>query len=107
MMDAFGGKDAEKAKAEGLHYADEVAREAQAAATTVRNIGSRTFYWRKNQWIDSQITKPQEAKVTRIKQFSDAYFALAARHGKKLAQYMVCDEPVLIHLEGRACLIEP
>ncbi|MFV2069276.1 MAG: VIT domain-containing protein, partial [Pirellulales bacterium] len=110
LMDAFGRDDdaVKKAKAEGLHFADQVAREAQAAGTTVRSVGNRTFYWRKDQWVDSQLTpKQQEGNVVRIKQFSDNYFELAARHGKKLSQYLVFDEPVLLQLEGRACLIEP
>ena len=53
------------------------------------------------------MTRELEKNVTRIKQFSDEYFELASRHGKKMSQYMVFDEPVLIHLEGRAYLIEP
>jgi Ca-activated chloride channel family protein len=96
-----------RAKAEGLDFAEEVASEAQAAVEKVRNVGNRTFYWRDDQWVDSQVTRQQEQEATRIKQFSDAYFELAARHGKKMSQYMVFDEPVLIYLEGRAYLIEP
>ena len=33
--------------------------------------------------------------------------AMARRHGRKMAQYMVFDEPVLLNLEGRTYLIEP
>jgi len=96
-----------KAKADGLHFADDMAEEARAAVEKVRNLGNRTFYWRSGQWVDSRVTRKQERSAARIKQFSDTYFELAARHGKKMSQYMVFDEPVLIHLEGRAYLIEP
>lgn len=53
------------------------------------------------------MTKEQKANATRVKQFSDQYFALARRHGKRISQYMVFDEPVLINLDDRAYLIEP
>jgi Ca-activated chloride channel family protein len=77
------------------------------AGQSVRQIGSRTFYRRNNQWIDSTVSKEQEASPTRVKQFSDSYFELARRHGRTLSQYLVFDEPVLVNLEGRAYLIEP
>ncbi len=83
------------------------AEEADLAQKNVRNIGSRTFFWRNEQWIDSQATEDQEKNATRIKQFSDEYFALAKQHGKKMSQYMVFDEPVLLTLDDRSYLIEP
>jgi len=85
----------------------EAAEEAEIARTTIRNIGNRTFYLRGGHWVDSLITKKQEDNATRIKQFSDEYFALARSHGKKMSQYMVFDEPVLLHLGDQAFLIEP
>ena len=91
----------------GLGVAEQAKREAQIAGQNVRNIGNRTFYQRQGQWVDSLVTKEQETNATRIKQFSDEYFALAQRHGKKMAQYMVFDEPVLLNLEDRAYLVEP
>ncbi len=109
LMDAFSADSGAvtKAKAEGLDFAEEVAKEAEVAQEKVKNVGNRTFYWQSGQWVDSQVTKPQKLNATRVKQFSDAYFELATRHGKKMSRYMVFDEPVLIHLEGRAYLIEP
>jgi hypothetical protein len=53
------------------------------------------------------VTKDQESDAVRLKQFSDEYFELARSHGRKMSQYMVFDEPVLLNLEGRAYLIEP
>ena len=109
LMNAFSRQDGsvERAKAEGLDFAEDVANEAEAAFEKLRNVGNRTFYWREGRWLDSKVTKAQEQNVTRIKQFSNDYFELASRHGKKMSQYMVFDEPVLIHLEDRAYLIEP
>ena len=87
--------------------AEEAEKEAKTAGETVRTLGNRTFYLRKGQWVDSTVTKDQENDALRIKQFSDEYFDLARTHGRKMSQYMVFDEPVLLNLAGRAYLIEP
>ena len=71
------------------------------------NIGNRTFFRRNGQWVDSQVTKEQEANARRVKQFSDEYFELARTHGRRLSQYLVFDEPVLLNLDNQAYLIEP
>lgn len=109
--DAFFGGAAAKAYSTpgrpGPDLAERAKREAEVAGQNVRTIGNRTFYQRGGQWIDSLVTKEQEAKATRIKQFSDEYFALARRHGRKMAQYLVFDEPLLLNIEDRAYLIEP
>jgi Ca-activated chloride channel family protein len=91
----------------GPGVAERARREAEIVGQNVRNIGNRTFYQRSGQWVDSLVTKDQEARATRIKQFSDEYFALAQRYGRQMAQYMVFDEPVLLNLADRAYLIEP
>jgi Ca-activated chloride channel homolog len=85
----------------------EAAEELQTARQTVRNVANRTFYLRDGRWVDSQLTDEQEKDPVRVKQFSDEYFDLARQHGKKLSQYLVFDEPVLIKLEDKAYLIEP
>jgi Ca-activated chloride channel family protein len=110
LLERFAGE----AKAQGggagggIHFADEAVREAQAAQQNLRNIGARTFFRRENgQWVDSQVTKEQEAQARRIRQFSDEYFELVRRHGRALAQYLAFDEPVLITIENQAYLIEP
>jgi len=81
--------------------------EIAQAGQNVRQIGSRTFYRRANQWVDSTVSKEQEKNPTRVKQFSDKYFELARRHGRNISQYLAMDEPVLVNLEGTAYLIEP
>jgi len=91
----------------GVDFAEEAQKEAAAAQQNVRNIGNRTFFRRDGQWVDSQVSKDQEAKAQRIKQFSDEYFDLARRHGRTISQYLVFDEPVLLNLDNQAYLIEP
>jgi Ca-activated chloride channel family protein len=102
-----GAKPVTAGSLSGVHFAKEAEKEAEAAQQNVRNVGNRTFFRRDNQWVDSQVTKEQESKAQRIKQFSDDYFALARRHGRTISQYLVFDEPVLLNLENQAYLIEP
>ena len=105
-MESFSAGPAAEADS-GIGFAKDAQRELGRAQVNVRNIGNRTFFRQGNQWVDSQVTAEQEAKAKRIKQFSDEYFALAAKHGRTLAQYLVFDEPVLISVGDQAYLIEP
>jgi len=105
-MESFSAGPAAEADS-GIAFARDAQRELTRAQVNVRNIGNRTFFRQGNQWVDSQVTAEQEAKAKRIKQFSDEYFALAAKHGRTLAQYLVFDEPVLINVGDQAYLIEP
>lgn len=99
--------DHEAAQSGGLSFAADAKRESQSVAQNVRNIGNRTFFQRKGQWVDSQVTAAQEANVRRVKQFSDEYFELARTQGRQLSQYLVFDEPVLLNVGNQAYLIEP
>jgi Ca-activated chloride channel family protein len=89
------------------NYAADAKKELASASQNIRNVGNRTFYQRGGQWVDSQVTKDQEANVKRVKQFSDEYFELARQNGKTISQYLVFDEPVLLNLNDQAYLIEP
>ena len=81
---------------------------AQATAgQTVRYVGTRVFYRRQGQWIDSTLTPEQQKSPRRIKQLSDEYFELLRKYGRQIAPYIVFDEPVLVNIEGQAYLIEP
>ncbi|HEX7447780.1 MAG TPA: VIT domain-containing protein [Pirellulales bacterium] len=79
----------------------------EEAVETVRNVGAKSFYRRGGQWVDSTVTEAQQKNAQRVRQFSDDYFKLANRHGRKLSQYLVFDEPLLVELDGTAYLIEP
>ena len=91
------------------YLAEQAGKELQQAARgeTVRQIGNRAFYRRGGQWVDSTLSEAQQARPIRVKQFSDQYFELARRHGRKLSQYLVFDEPVLLNVDNQAYLIEP
>ncbi len=80
---------------------------SEALGATVVQIGQKTFFRKDNIWKDSSIRAEDKKKVTRIVQFSKAYFDLAASHSGKLARYLVFEEAVLIQLEGQLYRIVP
>lgn len=92
--------------AAGATYRD-AAGDRDVTVDTLRNAGNKSFYWRENQWVDSTVTDEQKKNARRLTQFSAEYFDLAEKHGRKLSQYLVYDEPVLLNLDGEALLIEP
>ena len=95
------------ASARSLSFGGAAIREQEAAVRNVRNVGNRTFFRQEGQWVDSQVTKEQQANARRVKQFSDEYFELARTNGRRLSQYLVFDEPVLLNLDNQTYLIEP
>jgi len=80
---------------------------AKAKDNSIRYIGQKTFFQRKGLWRDSTVTPEQEKAAVDIELFSDAYFELAARHGKTLGKYFVFQEPVLINLGDKTYRIKP
>lgn len=79
----------------------------QHVATSIRQVGRKTFFRRSGQWKDSTVTEKQETDATRIKQFSREYFDLAASHGGTMAKYLVFSEPVVLNLSGKTWQIDP
>jgi Ca-activated chloride channel family protein len=79
----------------------------EQAAESVRQVGTKSFYRRGKRWVDSSATEEHDKKARSVKQFSDEYFKLADRYGRKLSQYLVFDEPMLVVLDGEAYAIEP
>jgi hypothetical protein len=71
----------------------------------VQTIGEKTFYWKNDRWRDADVTADGEKNPIRIKAFSDAYFALAARENGRFAKYLALDGPVLVVVEGKTYLI--
>jgi len=101
------GAPAYRAPAKKEGRANTLADEKALAKQNVRQIGNRTFYQQRGQWVDSQVKKEQEAKAIEVEQFKPEYFALVKKYGKKLTPYLIFDEPVLINLEGQAYLVVP
>lgn len=94
---AFGG---------GNSYRD-AATDKDVVVAGNRNVGNKSFFRRDNQWIDSTVTEEQTKNARRVVQFSDEYFQLAEKHGRRLTQYLVSDEPVLVNIDDETLLVEP
>ena len=75
--------------------------------SNVRQIGSKTFYFKENRWIDSVVKPEEEAKATIVRQFSDKFFELARSQSSELNQYLTFTEPVTLKLAGTVYRIDP
>ena len=79
----------------------------QQLQANLRQIGSKTFYFKENRWIDSTVKPEEEAKAQIIRQFSDKFFELARSQSAELNQYLTFTEPVTLKLAGTVYRIEP
>ncbi len=74
---------------------------------TVRQIGSKTFYFKDGRWVDSSVQPEEDAKAERIVQFTEDYFRLARSQKSEYNQYFSQEEPITVKLEGRVYHIDP
>ena len=81
--------------------------EAQNVQAKLRQVGSKTFYFKENRWIDSTVKPDEDAKAKLIRQFSDDFFNLARSQSADLNQYLTFTEPVTIKLAGTVYRIDP
>ena len=81
--------------------------EARNVQTKLRQVGSKTFYFKANRWIDSTVMPEEDAKAKLIRQFSDEFFHLARSQSAELNQYLTFTEPVTIKLAGTVYRIDP
>jgi Ca-activated chloride channel homolog len=79
----------------------------QQLQANLRQIGSKTFYFKENRWIDSTVKPEEDAKARLIRQFSDEFFKLARSQSAELNQYLTFTEPVTLKLAGTVYRIEP
>jgi len=68
----------------------------------VQNIGGKTFFLRKDRWIDSTANEKQQQQARKIKRYSKEYFNLASRHGRDAAKYLALEGDVTVVLDGQA-----
>ena len=80
-------------------------KDSSTSHERIRRIGAKTFYWKENTWLDSEIstllTPPTDDEITQVEQFSDEYFKLAALDGGRWAQYLVNSEPTVVRINGK------
>lgn len=75
--------------------------ENSVAAQNVKNVGSKTFYKKENQWVDGAVTPENSRNVIRIKQNSDEYFKIAKGQSAEFNQYISFGENVVFHINGQ------
>lgn len=64
----------------------------------VRQIGGKTFYFRNDRWVDSDVKPDDEARAKVVVQFSDDYFALTRKQSAEQNQYLSFAEPVTVKI---------
>lgn len=84
-----------------------LAEAERGAESKLRQVGSKTFYFKSNRWIDSTVKPEEDAKAKVVRQFSDEFFALARSQSAELNQYLTFDEAVTLRLSGEVYRIEP
>ncbi|MCP4782058.1 MAG: VWA domain-containing protein [Fuerstiella sp.] len=85
-------------------YGSEMIRNKREVAQRVRRIGTKTFYWKNNEWQDSEYgTLKTEVlkKVIEVEQFSDDYFKLTRLSDGRYSRYLSVAEPMLIRIDGK------
>lgn len=105
--DAMNRRMAGRSGAAGNIVVFQDARGEVRTAESMRTLGQKTFFRKRNIWQDSTVTEEQARQPIHLRQFSTEYFELAARHGSKLSKYLVFTEPVLLNFEGQTYQIDP
>ena len=78
-----------------------------AASATVRRVGTKTFYFKDDGWIDSAVGPEELGKAVVLKQFSDDFFTLARTQSAEQNQYLTFAERVTVKLDGKIYRVEP
>ena len=79
----------------------------EAITETVRQVGTKTFYYKDNGWVDSTIGHDELARAVVLKQFSDDFFNLTRSQSADQNQYLTFAERVTVKLEGRVYRVDP
>jgi len=91
----------------GASFGAPAQSEGKSTEGKVRQIGSKTFYWKNSRWVDASVTPDDDKKATVVNQFSDEYFRLARTQKAEYNQYLSLTEPVTVKLDGKVYKIEP
>jgi Ca-activated chloride channel family protein len=80
---------------------------SSAPPRTPRQIGSKTFYWKGQRWVDASVKPGEDARATVITQLTDAYFQLARTQKAEFNLFFSQSEPVTVKLDGKVYHIDP
>ena len=82
-------------------------RRSANAASSVRNLGVKTFYRKGDRWVDSQVKPEEDARAVVLEQFSDDFFQLARGQSAEQNQYLTFEEPVTVLIDGQVYRVDP
>ena len=105
--DAGGGGQAGAASLGGNDAFDALSgqgRKKRDVAQRVRRIGTKTFYWKNNEWQDAEygtLKEETQKKIIEVELFSDEYFELTRLNKGRYGKYLSVAEPMLIRIDGR------
>ena len=80
------------------------------ATQRIRHIGTKTFYWKNDEWQDSEfgtLKEDVQKEVIEVQQFSDEYFRLTQVSDGRYSKYLTLTEPVLLRVDGKNYRIVP
>jgi Ca-activated chloride channel family protein len=77
-------------------------KDEEVQVETVMNVGSKTFFRRGNQWVDSTLTAEQEKATQKIERYSTEYFDLVTKYGKDAAKYLAIEGELVVVFDGQA-----
>jgi Ca-activated chloride channel family protein len=81
--------------------------QAGSPQAKVRQIGTKTFYFKDGRWVDSSVKPDEDAKAEKLVQFTEDYFRLARSQKAEYNQYLSQEEPVTVKLDGKVYHIDP
>ena len=81
-------------------------REEEQLQRNILQIADRTFFRRGDRWVQSDLTEEAEKRAIRVRMFTNEFFALVNRYGRRLTQYLQTTEPMLVELDGKVYLFE-
>ena len=79
----------------------------QQPGANVRQVGAKTFFFKANRWVDSEVKPEDEAKAVALEQFSDDFFKFAGTQNAEQNQYLSFDEPVTVAIGGKVYKVDP
>jgi len=74
---------------------------------TVLNIGLKTFFKKKGQWLDSTVTEEQRKKAIKLMQYSDEYFDVVRTLPATMNQYFAIEGELVLNIKGQTYQVVP
>ena len=81
--------------------------QAKTARQKVRQIGGKTFFLKRDRYVDAQASDEQIANAQEVEQFSDSYFTLIEKLGDRSKAFLAETTKLLVVIDDKAYVIVP